>query len=232
MRRTIRRIAVVAAVSTAAVAMTVGPASAQDAEVPEPDSFTSMFTAMATPDMVVNADGVATPGEAGASGTFDYRINSDEDVICYAIVLDGVTPPFQSPARTATHIHEGDAGSAGPPRLAFPNPADDGTGTLRSEGCMQGPFTTGVMAGGVDTGAGFTLDRIEADPASFFTDTHTSTFTSGAVRGQLTRVPMGGVASGAGGTADRSSAPVALGAVVLLATAGAGVALRRRRAQR
>jgi hypothetical protein len=229
MRRTVSRVAILTALTTSAVALSVGAASAQDAEVPEPSSFTSMFTAMATPDMVINADGVATPGEPGATGTFDYRINSDEEVICYDIVLRGVTPPYMSPARTATHIHQAAEGAAGPPRIALPNPEDTGDGTLRSEGCLQGPFTTGIVANGADTGAGFSLAEIEADPAAFFTDTHTASFTAGAVRGQLTGVPMGGVDTGAGGTSSGSSwAPVALGAAALV---GAGTVLVRRRAQ-
>lgn len=232
MRRTVRRVAILTALTTSAVALSVGAASAQDAEVPEPSSFTSMFTAMATPDMVINADGVATPGEPGATGTFDYRINSDDEVICYDIVLRGVTPPYMSPARTATHIHQAAEGAAGPPRIALPNPEDAGNGTLRSEGCLQGPFTTGIMANGADTGAGFSLAEIEADPSAFFTDTHTASFMAGAVRGQLTSVPMGGVDTGAGGTSAGSSgsswAPVALGAAALV---GAGTVLVRRRAQ-
>lgn len=225
-----RRTAALVGLTTLAFAATVGTASAQDAEVPEPSSFTSMFSAMATPDMVVNAEGVATPGEAGATGTFNYRINSDAEIICYDITLDGVTPPYQSPARTATHIHEGDVGNAGPPRIALPNPEDDGTGTLRSEGCLQGPFTTGVMNEGQDTGTGFSLAQIEADPGAFFTDSHTSTFTAGAVRGQLTAMPMGGVATGAGATADGSGAVA--GGVAALGLAGvvAGALAWRRRA--
>lgn len=225
------RLATAAALAAGLVGLGVGigagTAAAQGTEVAEPATFTSMFTAMATPDMVVNNDGVATPGEAGATGTFDYRINSDLEIICYDIELRGVTPPYQSPAKTATHIHEGDAGSAGPPRLAFPNPEDAGDGTLRSSGCMQGPFTTGITADGQDTGTGFTLDRIEADPAAFFTDTHTAQFTAGAVRGQLTAVPMGGVETGAGGASDTAPTALAAGAVVA-AGIGTTVLLRRR----
>ncbi|GAA2565018.1 CHRD domain-containing protein [Pseudonocardia hydrocarbonoxydans] len=231
MRPTVRRIAILSAITTVSVALSAGVASAQDTEVPEPSSFTSMFTAMATPDMVVNADGVATPGEEGATGTFNYRINSDEEIICYDITLNGVTPPYESPARTATHIHEGTAGMAGPPRIAFPNPEDDGSGALRSEGCLQGPFTTGVAPEGTDTGEGFSLAQIEADPSSFFTDSHTANFTAGAVRGQLTSVPMGGVATGAGGAASENWAPVALGAAALVGAAGVGTLVARRRAQ-
>jgi hypothetical protein len=222
------RLATATVLTIGLVGLGVGTASAQETEVPEPSEFTSMFTAMATPDMVVNNDGVATPGQAGATGTFDYRINSDLEIICYDIELRGVTPPYQSPAKTATHIHEGDAGSAGPPRLAFPNPEDAGDGTLRSSGCLEGPFTTGVMANGQDSGTGFTLDRIEADPAAFFTDTHTAQFTAGAVRGQLTAVPMGGVETGAGGS-DPLPVALAVGALVAAGVGGTALLLRRAR---
>ena len=179
---------------------------------------------------------MATPGEPGASGTFTYMINSDTEVICYDISLTGVTPPYQSPAKTATHIHQGDAGQAGPPRIAFPNPEDDGSGTLTSSGCLQGPFTTGVVANGADTGEGFTLDQIEADPSAFFTDTHTAAFAAGAVRGQLTAIPVGGVETGAGGTsvlADDGSTGTVVGLIggSALLAAGGALLLRRRTAQ-
>ncbi len=229
-----RRTATLVALTTTAVALSVGlatTASAQDAEVPEPDSFTSMFTVMATPDAVVNAEGAPTPGESGATGTFDFRINSDEEIICYDITLEGVTPPFMSPARTATHVHQAAEDAAGPPRIAFPNPEDAGDGTLRSEGCLQGPFTTGILVDGTDTGTGFSLAEIEADPSAFAADSHTETFTAGVVRGQLTSVPMGGVDTGAGGAAGPGAAPAALGAAALLGLAGVGTVLVRRRAQ-
>ena len=228
-----------AALSSAAVlvvgGLLFGPTGSASAEteVAEPSSFTSAFTAMATPDMVVNADNVATPGTAGASGTFNYRINSELEIICYDIAVTGITAPFESPAKTATHIHQGDAGKAGPPRLAFPNPVEGADGTFTSSGCLQGPFTTGLKNAdtGIDTGEGFTLDQIEADPAAFFTDTHTAASPAGAVRGQLMAVPVGGVETGAGGMAAATDSglpmlPIAATGLVLLA--GAGIALRRR----
>ena len=160
-----------------------------------------------------------TPGEAGPTG--------------YDITLRGVTPPFQSPAKTATHTHEAAAGKAGPPRIALPNPEDDGSGTLVSSGCLQGPFTTGLAPEGTDTGSGFSLAQIEADPSAFFTDTHTSAFAAGAVRGQLTEVPVGGIETGAGGTAEDSSSGAPLAALGgSLALAGAAAVVVRRRAVR
>jgi len=100
----------------------------------------------------------------------------------------GVTGPFSSPAVTATHIHEAADGASGPPRIAFPNPEPQDSGpevVKRSAGCIQGPFTTGIQAEGVDTGNGFTLAQIEANPAGFFTDSHTALSVPGVVRAQL-----------------------------------------------
>ena len=217
-----------ALVAGAAAVLTGAGTAAAETEVPEPATFTSAFTAMATPDMVVNADGVATPGEPGA---FTYRISPELEIICYDISLSGVTPPYMSPAKTATHIHEGAAGKAGPPRIALPNPEDDGSGTLVSSGCLQGPSTTGVAPEGTDTGEGFTLAQIEATPSAFFTDTHTGAFTAGAVRGQLTEIPVGGVETGAGGTAANAGSAGSTGGLLALggtALVAGAVALRRR----
>lgn len=58
-----------------------------------PFSFTSTMNLVATPDQVINPDGVATPGEAGAMGWYNYGINSELDIICYVSLhpnhLDG-----------------------------------------------------------------------------------------------------------------------------------------------
>ncbi|MCJ1706925.1 CHRD domain-containing protein [Microbacterium sp. VKM Ac-2923] len=212
--------------------LTVGLPAHADTEVAEPSEFTSAFTVMATPDQVINNDGVATPGQSGATGTFTFRINSDQEIICYDIRLEGVTGDYQSPAKTATHIHQAAAGQPGPPRIAFPNPAPVGDGPRTSSGCLQGPFTTGVVANGSDTGTGFSLKQIEANPAGFTGDSHTVDFAAGVVRGQLTSIPVGGVDTGAGGAADSSANAwgfaAAAGGLGLVA-AGA-VAVQRRRA--
>ncbi|QSB15352.1 CHRD domain-containing protein [Natronosporangium hydrolyticum] len=224
------------AVAAVALPFSGGSAAYADEEVAEPAEFTSMFTVDATPGEVVGDDGEGL-GEPGASGRFDLRINSDQEIICWDIVLDGVNPPFESPARTATHVHDAPAGEPGPPRLAFPDPQADDDGLLRSSGCMEGPFTTGVADDdGADTGDGFTLSEIEDDPSRFSADTHTSDFLDGAVRGQLNQVPHGGMDTGlGGGTAQQT--PAQIGGV-LAATTGAaaltvlavGVFLSRRRA--
>lgn len=101
------------------------------------------------------------------------------------ITLLNVAGTYQSPARTATHIHEAARGTSGPPRLAFPNPVGDDSRRV-SVGCLTGPFTTGLNgADGRDTGTGFRVSQIEANPAGFFTDAHTNLFPLGVVRGQF-----------------------------------------------
>ncbi|MBT1637028.1 CHRD domain-containing protein [Clavibacter michiganensis] len=231
--RLVRNTTIGGAAAAALTLLAAMPASAETT-VPEPERFTSAFTVMATPDQVLNADGVATPGEPGATGRFDLRLDSTSNTICYDITLTGVTGEYKSPAKTATHIHQAVVGKAGPPRIAFPNPADAGNGTRTSSGCMQGPFTTGIMsAQNADTGEGFTVAQIEADPSAFAADSHTASFAAGAVRGQLTQVPVGGVDTGAGGSAASPSAALPLvagGGAVALAAAGV-VLMRRHRAQ-
>lgn len=230
-KKTYARPLTIGALAGVALLAFAAPAHAET-EVAEPAEFTSAFTVMATPDQVINNDGVATPGEAGATGTFTFRINSELDIICYDIRLEGVTGDYQSPAKTATHIHEAAVGQAGPPRIAFPNPTPVGDGPRTSSGCLQGPFTTGVQANGADTGDGFSLAEIEANPSGFTGDSHTVGSPAGVVRGQLTAIPVGGVDTGAGGSAETGTAPLvvsaALGGAGLLA-AGA-VVLNRRRA--
>ncbi|KAG9232297.1 hypothetical protein BJ875DRAFT_89681 [Amylocarpus encephaloides] len=147
-------------------------------------TWTSTYHVVAVGAEVRNGT-VPAPGPADAVGYFDFQINSVEDKICYQIKLCNVKGTPQSAAKTATHIHEAARGASGPPRLAFTNPTGDDI-TRYSEGCLTGPFTTGINGpNGQDTGTGFKVKKIEDNPAGFFTDTHTNLFLLGAVRGQL-----------------------------------------------
>jgi hypothetical protein len=149
-------------------------------------TFTSMQAIHAVPEEVINGT-EATGGLAGASGTFNFGINSAMNMICYNITLHNFQGDFSSPATTATHIHEAARGASGPPRISFPNPDPvDAQGVVRnSAGCLKGPFVTGVMVDGKDSGEGFHVSMIEANPTAFMADTHSSLALPGAVRGQL-----------------------------------------------
>merc|ERR1712070_1002532 len=52
-------------------------------------------------------------------------------------------------------------------------PVGDGKKRI-SIGCMMGPYETGIVSNGQDTGAGFTVKQIEDNPSAFFTDVHSS----------------------------------------------------------
>ncbi|KAF2622545.1 hypothetical protein BU25DRAFT_434854 [Macroventuria anomochaeta] len=146
--------------------------------------FDAEYIVKATPDQVINTTQIPTPGEPGARGLFKYGINIADNTICYNITLSGVTGEYQSLALTSTHIHEAPKGRAGPPRIALPNPKGPDERRI-STGCLTGPFKTGILANGVDTGDNFHVRQIVANPANFFTDTHTAKFVPGAVRSQL-----------------------------------------------
>lgn len=230
-RTTLTRIAAAGGAAAALVLATAAPTSAQNAEVGEPATFTSAFTAMATPDEVVANDEDSPAGEEGVSGTATFRLNSDEDIICFEIALEG-QETFASAANTATHIHEGARGQAGPPRLVFPDP-NGSDGSLTSSGCIQGPFETGIEPNddGVDAADGFTVAQIEANPTGFYFDTHGEGFeANGSIRGQLQQVPVDGVDTGAGGSAASTTdgLPVVPLALSGLAIAGAAGLLVRR----
>ncbi|OQO05520.1 hypothetical protein B0A48_09289 [Cryoendolithus antarcticus] len=153
-----------------------------------PIPFTSTYRIKATPDQVVNANNTFTGGLAGAVGFYDIGINTELDTICYYIRLYNFQGNYQSPARTATHLHQAAKGKSGPPRIAFSNPSViPGKDYRVTAGCQTGPFTTGVIvnATGLDTGAGFKVAQIEANPAGFFVDVHSSLAVPGAVRGQM-----------------------------------------------
>ncbi|KAG9250149.1 CHRD superfamily protein [Emericellopsis atlantica] len=162
-----------------------GIATRGDHKMAGPFTFTSTFNVIASPNQVVNSDNEYTGGLEGCTGQFNFGINSHENVICYNITIDGFQGDYESPADTATHIHEAMVGMSGPPRIAFPNPVDIGEGRRNSIGCIRGPFTTGVLADGTDTGEGFHVSQIEENPAAFFSDTHSSLAVPGATRGQL-----------------------------------------------
>lgn len=172
-------------------------------EVKRPDYFTSVLKTEATADQVIGATGAPTSGLEGAAGHYTLEINSDKDVVCYDIQLSNVDEKeeYFSPAKTATHTHNAAFGLNGPPRLAYKNPRPKSKGKMwkwwkhgskksssrHSSACIKGPFTTGLLANGIDTGSasGFTLKQLEANPSSYFSDFHTESKQAGAVRGQM-----------------------------------------------
>ena len=82
--------------------------------------------------------------------------------MCFTITASNITLPA-----VGAHIHRGAAGEAGPIVVALQPPGASG----RIDGC-----TTGERA---------ILSEIQANPAAFYVNVHTSDLPQGAIRGQL-----------------------------------------------
>lgn len=81
-----------------------------------PFHFTSTYSVIASPNQVVDSENQFTGGLEGCTGIFNFGINAHENVICYNITIDGFSGDYESPATSATHIHEAAFGMSGPPR--------------------------------------------------------------------------------------------------------------------
>lgn len=97
----------------------------------------------------LGSDEVVDGGTESATGTAELVLDPNEEVICFHISVCRVTPPYESPANTATHIHEAEEGEAGPPVVVFPDPRPrdpNADGRRSSSGCLPGElaFETGV----------------------------------------------------------------------------------------
>lgn len=104
-----------------------------------PFRFTSRFRVNAVPGQVVDMMNQPTGGLPGASGIYLLALNSDLNQICWNITLRNFRGTYESPADTATHLHEAARGQSGPPRIAFPNPRGTQPNVLRiSLGCTRG----------------------------------------------------------------------------------------------
>merc|ERR1712183_999709 len=134
------RFSAITAVAACATAVAAAPAPGWKGwKAPAgPFDFTSTYSIKAVPAQVIGPDG-PTGGLEGTTGYYELGLNSYTNTICYNITLVDFRGEYQSAALTATHLHQAPAGSAGPPRIAFPNPELGGK-YANSIGCMKGPF--------------------------------------------------------------------------------------------
>jgi hypothetical protein len=103
------------------------------------------------------------PGDTDGTGTAEITLNDDTNEVCWVITVANITLPA-----IAAHIHPGAAGTAGNPVVS-----------------LTAPDATGGVTGCVDSDDA-TVDAIIANPSAFYVNVHTTDFTGGAVRGQLT----------------------------------------------
>jgi hypothetical protein len=107
------------------------------------------------------------PPAAGSdlTGTAKVTINLGQHELCWD--LDYTT----SQKVVAAHIHHGAAGVAGPIVFGFFNPP--ASNVIVNNGCREGDPTL--------------LRKIAENPGDYYVNVHTTPFTGGAGRGQLTK---------------------------------------------
>ena len=106
---------------------------------------------------------VPGPGDTDGAGTAEITLNDDTNQVCWDITASNLVLPA-----VAAHIHTGATGVAGDPVVTLTAP--DATGA--SNGCVNADDSL--------------VDDIIDNPGSFYVNVHTSDFTGGAIRGQLT----------------------------------------------
>lgn len=109
---------------------------------------------------------VPGPGDPAATGRAEVESDVNGD-LCFDMVAEGLDSDV-----TDSHIHEAAAGDSGGVVIPIGTPTStDGDTATWTDVCIS-----------VDSAL---VDRINADPAAFYANIHTSNFGGGAIRGQL-----------------------------------------------
>lgn len=104
---------------------------------------------------------VPGPGDQDGNGTVELRVSPSSGSVCWNLYARAIEPA------TAAHIHQGVAGSAGPPVVTLTTPDANG----RSQGCAQ-----------VDQQLARHMVMAAQD---FYVNVHNAAHPAGAIRGQL-----------------------------------------------
>ena len=104
---------------------------------------------------------VPGPGDPDGSGTARVTLNVGQREVCFVLTAEDIEPA------TAAHIHEGEAGAAGPVAVGLEPPTDG-----MSSGCVAD----------VDRDL---IREILRDPSGYYVNVHNAEYPAGAIRGQL-----------------------------------------------
>jgi hypothetical protein len=111
---------------------------------------------------------VPDPGDPDGSGGAVVKVDVKKQKVCYTLVVLDITLPT-----AAAHIHEGEAGVAGPIAVTLKAPQEiAGTGIGLATGCAKDQPKP-------------LLRDIRRNPDRYYINVHTADFPGGAVRGQL-----------------------------------------------
>lgn len=160
-------------------------------------------------DFMVGLTGEAeVPGPGDPDGTGTAALTFGQDSICYTLEVADIEPA------AAAHIHEGGPDVAGP--VVVP---------------LEEVPAEGMSSGCADVDPALIADILE-DPSEYYVNVHNAEFPDGAVRGQLTQMPVGGVETGGGGTAGFEHAELLLAGGLALTVGIGGILLNSRRRAR
>lgn len=99
-------------------------------------------------------------GDPDGTGMATVRINPGRGTLCYSINVSNIAPA------TMAHVHDGDAGSAGPVVRGLTAPTSGS-----SEGCATISRELAIS--------------IITDPEGYYVNVHNAEYPGGAIRGQL-----------------------------------------------
>jgi hypothetical protein len=155
-----RRVAAVALAAALAAGLTVLTA-------PGAAAGTGTVTLLAA--SLKGANEVPGPGDPDGRGRAFVRLGGGR--ACFVLRWSGIGAP------TASHIHQGAAGVAGPVVVPFFQPGTNAASL---------PASLSAVAGCVDVDADLAR-KIAASPRDWYVNIHTTDFPAGAIRGQLHR---------------------------------------------
>ena len=162
MRKTIKIVAVTAALATAGLAVQAGMAAAGHSNTVLEANLDGRS------EVATNATNKRLVGDPNGRGeAYVFGIDGDATTLCYVLTVDKIAPA------TAAHIHEGPAGENGPVVVNLAAPADGNAADCLTEG------ETGKFVGDQ------TVADILADPQDYYVNVHNAEFPGGAIRGQL-----------------------------------------------
>jgi CHRD domain len=160
MRRRVAAVALAAALAAGLTLLTAPGAAAGGAGAGE----VSLLAAS-----LKGANEVPGPGDPDGRGRAFVRLGGGK--ACFLLEWSGIGAP------TASHIHQGAAGVAGPVVVPFFQPGTNAASL---------PDTLSSVAGCVAVAAGL-AHQIAASPRDWYVNIHTADFPGGAIRGQLHR---------------------------------------------
>lgn len=112
---------------------------------------------------MTGAQEVPGPGDPDGTGEAVLQLNPGQREVCFQLTVHDIAPA------TASHIHRGAAGVAGPVVVG-----------------LTPPPTSGSSSGCVSASRELILEIIQ-NPEAFYVNVHNAGFPAGAVRGQLSK---------------------------------------------